>query len=185
MMFKKTCWMTLIVALMMASVALAGNDAVPIMMPMDAKDARAGDTEVLPRDADGSRQGQVLLATDFFFTTAARGERQAAQRSFRGQRVGLTMFADKRFSLLLDDETRRGDILSVTGRIEGSELGTFSLTVGPETYVLHLQDMESGTLYRVVGDTGSGVGNVVTQDLNAPPPFTYSEPLVPPAGGEE
>lgn len=181
-MSKMIGWM-IIMVLMMACAALAGDDALPIMVPLEGKELDADHAAPLSREAGVIRQGQVLLATDFFFPADVRGERRAALRPFRGRKLGLTIFADRQFTLVLDGETRRDDVLSVTGRLKDHELSTFSLTVGPETYVLHLQDMESGTLYRVVGETDSGVGMAVTQDLTVPPGFTYSEPLVPPAGG--
>jgi hypothetical protein len=162
--------------------AFAGDDALLIMRPVVAEGVEAPETRAQRGPQEVLRRGRVQLATDYFFAVSPAGQRRAAERSYRGRTVDVVVFEDRVLRVMLDGESRREGLVSVSGRLEGHDLSTFSLTVGPEAYVMDVQDMEEGVHYRIVGETATGEGSVEALDARAVPGFTYSEPLLPPAG---
>ena len=173
------------VCIMMCALAIpafAGGGALPVMTPLQ-EDAGGGVERGARVKAKGElRKGKVMLATDYFFPAGKQGKREAAKRLFKGRSVTLTFFDGQEYHIKLDAERRTDALISVSGRLEGHDLSSFSLTVGPETYVLDLQDLDAGILYNVVGETANGLGTVRAIDVKEAPPFTYSKPLFPPYG---
>lgn len=176
-------FLAFLLACALAVPVFAGERGMPVMVPLQ-EDA-AGSASARGMDLKARKElkkGRVMLATDYFFPAARQGQGKASLRSFRGRTVSLSLFEGQEYRVVVDAESRRDDLVSVSGRLEGHDLSTFSLTVGPKSYILDLQDMQAGILYHVVGETESGVGTIQAVDANAAPPFTYSEPLYPPSG---
>jgi hypothetical protein len=129
-----------------------------------------------------NRVGAVSFAADLFLPPSAAGLRVATGTVFLGNVLSVSFFPDLDFDIIVDSETRpQPDIISMSGHLEGSDLSTFSLTVTPEGYIITLQDLDTATTYRAVGDTKSRAGKVTEIDLKKMPPRLYSPPLVPPA----
>ena len=174
-----------VVCIMMCALAIqafAGAGALPVMTPLREDAGAALERGERVKTKEELRKGKVMLATDYFFPAGNQGKREAAKRLFKGRSVTLTFFDGQEYRITLDAERRTDAMISVSGRLEGHDLSSFSLTVGPETYVLDLQDLDAGILYNVVGETKSGFGTVRAIDVKDAPPFTYSKPLFPPSG---
>lgn len=130
-----------------------------------------------------NRKGAVQFRADAFLPKSkATGKRMAASASFRGRGLALSFFPDRVFDIEIKAESRpKPNVLSMNGRARGKNISTFSITVTPEQYIINYQDLETATLYRVVGDTESGHGQVTEIDLKKVPPAYDAPPRVPPA----
>lgn len=130
-----------------------------------------------------NRKGAVQFAADAFLPKSkATGRRMAASASFRGRGLALSFFPDRVFDIEINAESRpKPNVLSMNGRARGKNISTFSITVTPEQYIINYQDLETATLYRVVGDTETGRGQVTEIDLKKVPPAYDAPPRVPPA----
>ncbi len=128
------------------------------------------------------RQGQVLFDVDIFLPRPAPdAARRATAASFRQRVVVLGLFPDQTYNVLVEKESRPNpDKFELIGRLEGRDLATVSLVVTPRSYLLTIEDPAAGRLYRVVGDSESGIGRVTEIDPTQLPPRLYSPPLIPP-----
>ncbi len=132
-----------------------------------------------------NRVGAVAFAADVFLPrkTPDTGARAAASRAFKGHVLSISFFPGEGFTILVDSESRpQREILSLNGKLQGQDMATFSLTVTPESFLILLQDLDTATVFRVVGDTESGLGQVTEIDLRKMPPRRYLPPIIP---GEE
>ncbi|MDJ0623040.1 MAG: hypothetical protein QNJ17_08740 [Desulfocapsaceae bacterium] len=129
-----------------------------------------------------NRKGAVQFAADAFLPKSKEtGRRMAASASFRGRGLALSFFPDRVFDIEINAESRpKPNILSMNGRGRGKNISSFSITVTPEQYIINYQDLETATLYRVVGDTATGRGQVTEIDLKKVPPAYDAPPLIPP-----
>ncbi len=128
------------------------------------------------------RHGKVLFAVDTFFPKSAEtGIRTAAEQSFGNNEISISFFSDKQYDIRITGETRpQQDVLALNGQIADQSISTFSLTVTAEYYLLSLQDLNSGMIYRVSGDMHTGIGQVRKINPSKMPPIKYSPPLIPP-----
>lgn len=138
-------------------------------------DLRGGDELV-------SRVGAVALSVGFFLSRAEGGDAlrvAAAERSFHGETLYFDFFPDSSYAIELDQEARpEPDVLSLGGRIKGRDLSTFSMSITADSYVISLQDMDTAMLYRAVGDTATGLGQVIEFELEKLPERIYLPPMV-------
>lgn len=128
-----------------------------------------------------NRIGLVSFSTDVFLPkTAESGSRRVSSMSFKGLSLSVSFFPEKQFVVIVDHVARpKPEILSLNGRIEGKEISTFSMTVTAESFLISLQDLNTATVYRVVGDTESGQGQATEIDLQKMPPRYSLPPIVP------
>ena len=129
------------------------------------------------------RAGAVILQTDLLDPTpAASSQRQAASSDAPVTRIlALEFFPDAYVEIEVTSESRPAPgTLSLNGRVQDSDLSIFSMTVTPESYLMTLTDPHSPYLYRVVGDTETGIGRVTEYDPHNRQPVIHSPPLIPP-----
>lgn len=128
-----------------------------------------------------NRVGAVSFAADLFLPLSTAGNRVAADTSFLGNVLSVSFFPGLDFNIIVDSESSpQPDIVSMSGHLQGADLSTFSLTVTTEGYIITLQNLDTATVYRVVGDTKTRAGQVTEIDLKKMPPLLYTPPLVPP-----
>jgi hypothetical protein len=95
----------------------------------------------------------------------------ASQELAPGDRLKISLFADKPYRIVVDGQERDGfGGRTVVGHIEGTELQTFILTVNDEDYTISLQDLLTGKTYFVSGKTGTGQGEALEVDDRRRPP---------------
>jgi hypothetical protein len=130
-----------------------------------------------------TRVGNVTLASDLLLQTSPKtGEAVATALSMSQRTMSFTFFPDASFDIQIASEARpQTNVLSLSGRVAGQELSTFSLTVTPDNYLITLDDPDTATRYRVVGDSETGVGEVTEIDLSRMPAIIDAPPLIPPA----
>lgn len=171
--------------LFFCAVGIAGQDRIDALHPLDFPAAaiqKNAEPEV--QEPYVSRTGWVELAVDSFFPEAIEtGQRKASSMAFKGHGLSISFFSDISFVIEIDSESRPDeDMLLLRGHIQGHEISTFSMTVTRDDYLVRLQDLDTNTVYRVVGDTKTGRGRIVEIDSSMMPPVQHLPPLVP---GEE
>ncbi|NVZ10781.1 hypothetical protein HW932_16065 [Allochromatium humboldtianum] len=127
------------------------------------------------------RAGAVILQTDLLDPATGASSRQRASEAPTPKTLALEFFPDAYVEILVTSESRpTPDTLSINGRVSDSDLSTFSMTLTPESYLMTFSDPHSPYLYRVVGDTETGVGRVTEYDPRNRPPVIHSSPIIPP-----
>lgn len=130
-----------------------------------------------------TRSGQVYLDAAAVFTRqlAPSADNVSVKTIFKETRLAMSFFPDRQISVIVDAESRPSKgVISLGGRLAGKEVSTFSMTVTDKNYLITYEDLDNGVKYRIVGDVGTGIGQVVEIDLKKIPPAYDSEPLVPP-----
>jgi hypothetical protein len=129
------------------------------------------------------RVGQVRLAAARMLPPrAVANQREAVKVPQRGSTMSLAFFPGEVFTIEVDgQEQPQQGVLSINGRVAGAAMSTFSMTVTKEGYLITLQDLAAGKLYRVVGEQNSDLGRVVEYDLDEMPARIFSPPRIPPA----
>ncbi len=129
-----------------------------------------------------TRTGTVMFAVEQIVATDdRRGDLDTASASLRSRAMVLEFFPGISFTVIVDAQVGpQPEVLALSARRETDSLSTVSITVTPDSYLMTLQDLEKATVYRVVGDTQTGIGVVTEIDLKRMPPVLYSPPVVPP-----
>lgn len=129
------------------------------------------------------RSGPVALDVNQVLPKSpTTGKREAAATSFKGSAVTLGLFSDKQFTGVITSEARpQAGVLSLHARRDGDDIATATMTVTPESYMITVQDLASATVYRIVGNTETGVGVVTQIDLKLMPPVLDGAPIIPPS----
>ncbi len=162
--------------------AVAGAEkSISILSPLENQADMANMASAEHAEPYINRVGSVSFTADLFLPTSAAGNRVAAENSFLGNVLLLSFFPGLDFNIIVDSETRpQQDTVSMSGHLQGADLSTFSMTVTTEGYIISLQNLETATVYRVVGNTKTRAGQVTEIDLKKMPPILYTPPLVPP-----
>ena len=138
----------------------------------------------LPNGEEGPhvlRTGLVELSVDTFLPIP-RGlqVRMATPAALKGRGLSLRFFPDSQFGVVVESESRpKPDVLSLSGRVTNQPVSTFTMTVTQESFLITLQDLETATLYRVIGDTETGLGRLTEIDIRKMPPIEYLPPVIP------
>ena len=129
------------------------------------------------------RTGSVALDVDQVLPKSpTTGKREASTTSFKGSAVTLGLFSDKQFAGVITSEARpEVGVLSLHARRDGDDIATATMTVTAESYLITIQDLPNATVYRIVGNTETGVGVVTQIDLKLMPPVLDGAPIVPPS----
>jgi hypothetical protein len=117
------------------------------------------------------RKGRIILAPGIV-PPAPEAARQAQNNIVsKGESVTLSFFPDVAYQITADSLQRLPDgTVTVSARLEDHRIGTVVLTVGPEGFLITLQDLNRGRLYRATGDSRSSTGTVTEMDLMKMPP---------------
>jgi hypothetical protein len=95
--------------------------------------------------------------------------------------LDLSFFPDINYRVIVQSIShQRTGAVSISGAIEGQELGTFVLTFDQKGFVITLHDMEGAVLYRSSGGPLESPGIVTEIDTTRLPPMRDLPPLIPP-----
>ena len=115
------------------------------------------------------RTGRVRLDVgQFFQAQESYPGRMATSASFLNQILSLGFFDEDEFLVEIHSQQRpnahtyllRGHLLEVG--VPG--ISTFTMTVTESSYLISLQELRNGTLYRVRGDSATGLGQALEID---------------------
>lgn len=163
----------------------AGGGPLQLMQPSVPVAAGAHSAEngvQKPSEPHVSRRGTVTINTAIFEQgLIVTNEKRKSAANFSSQQLLLSFFSGKDFSITVDSASRsKKNIMNVRGTVGGHPISSFTMTVGLDSYILTLQDLDSSFVYRVVGNMETGVGQVQEIDLSKMPPVYDSAPVVRP-----
>lgn len=91
------------------------------------------------------------------------------------------MFEQHAYTVHVTSESRpEPDILNLSGKIDSEDIATLSMTVTADSYLITLQDLNTSKVYRIVGNSETGLGTVTEVDVRKMPPILYSPPVMAP-----
>jgi len=165
---------------------IASAEATEIVRPLAEESAPAitRDANVAAEPVAGSRQpyvsrvGHIRFDSNLFLPVSPSGTRQRAHAQSMPSELSVTFFPGLGFVIHVEDVSHiSNDTVVVQGRVEGQPTASFTLTETSDSFLITLQDITNAWLYRVVGDTDSGVGEVTEIDQMQIPPVIDSPPI--------
>ncbi len=120
------------------------------------------------------RKGQIALAPELLPGPAGPAGRRTGIAASKGDAdtFSISLFADVMFEVIIDSVEDRSDgTLIISGRIKDHKIGTVVMTIGPDGFLITVQDMNRSMLYRVTGDSHQGAGTVTEIDMKKIPPM--------------
>jgi len=172
----------LVLAVLCLPALAAAQEPFAALRPLASSAGAAAQAQV-QHEPYVTRSGAVVLSSDVFLPPQKEegGKRRAAAAAFKGRSMQLSFFEGEPLVVVVDRESRpAADVLSLTGRQEGRDLSTLSMTVSSTGYRILYRDLDRNLVYKVTGDTQTGQGQVTVIDLKAMPPSRDLPALVPP-----
>ncbi len=167
--------MALLFVLLVGGTALAAeDDAITLLVPKEKIHALPSSIDdavtaepFITRTGVVSLDGKGLLMDSL----AASMAKTSAQKTYTGLTFAIGFFADRQTSVVIERESLSSDrILNLIGRKTNQDLSNFTMTLSEESFLITLHDLDEDLMYRVVGDTSSGIGRVTEIDLKKMPP---------------
>lgn len=130
-----------------------------------------------------TRLGSVLLQSEIFLPSVVEdGPAPTAQEVTLPSSLAIELFPDVGWVIEISAAAHSAQgALSLNGRITGSELATFSMTVTRDSFLMTVDAPDGDYRYRVVGETESGLGDVQEIDRRLMGPVYHLPPRIPPA----
>lgn len=117
------------------------------------------------------RKGPIAIAPGIL-PQASGGKHQARIVISEGDSLTITFFADVTYRVSVDSMIRYPDgTITISARLDDHQIGTVVLTIGLDGFLITLQDMDRGLLYRVTGDSRVAAGTVTEIDTTKIPPM--------------
>lgn len=117
------------------------------------------------------RKGRIALATE---VVQGPAEPEGAIAAYKrvAPTITIGLFADVTYeATILSVEQLQDGTTIMSGRLRDHDIGTVVLTIGPEGFLMTVQDMDRTVLYRVSGNSQQGYGTVTEIDMKAIPPM--------------
>ena len=116
------------------------------------------------------RKGQISLAPGIV-PQISGAARQAKIAISGGDTVTITLFADVTYQATVDSIAHHPDgTMTINARIKDHKIQTVVFTIGPDGFLITLQDLNRDLLYRITGDSLSATGTVTEIDVTKIPP---------------
>ncbi|WP_139058854.1 hypothetical protein [Thiorhodococcus drewsii] len=180
-----TTAMKKIAVILLAVSSVAFGSPIPLLTSAPTNSASQMQRTQQPVQTEESyitRSGAVQLdANALLPVSSINGQRIASQSVYTEQLISLEFFSGEETTVIVSSESRpTPESISLIGRLPNRKFASFSMVVDPIHYMISLQNPESDTLFRVVGDTESGAGQVFEIDLKQMTDVQHLPPLVPP-----
>jgi hypothetical protein len=120
------------------------------------------------------RRGQIFLSPELLPKFVDLPENQTGIYVSKGDEDGviINLFVDVIYEVLIDSVEQLADGTKViNGKIKDHRVGTVVMTIGPDGFIVTVQDMNRSMLYRVKGDSLQGSGTVTEIDMKKVPPM--------------
>ena len=121
-----------------------------------------------------TRRGAVKLDVDQLLpqmpANFVKEESLKSAFSFVQQTFVMDFFPDRSILIIIDQESHPSQgVVSLSAHTIDQDIATVSMTITEESYLITFQDVETNTLYRVVGNSVTGVGSVTEIDISQLP----------------
>lgn len=117
------------------------------------------------------RQGPVAIAPGILPPQASGAARQARIAVTGGNAFIITFFNDVTYQVNVSSVKHHPDgTMIIRARLNDHKIETVVLTIGPDGFLITLQDLNRNLLYRVTGDSSLAAGTVTEIDSTKIPP---------------
>lgn len=117
------------------------------------------------------RKGEITLSKDMLPKPSKTADKRPAVAISKGEKVSIRLFDDVSYDVDIESTTRhKNGAVSISGKIRGHGMRTVVTTVGPDSFLMTVHDMKRSRLYRVAGDSMTGIGLVTEIDTGKMPP---------------
>lgn len=118
------------------------------------------------------RKGSIALAPAFQpQASAASGVREERAAVSPGDTLKLAFFDDVTYQVIVDSVSSLQDgTMIIRARLNDHKMATVVLTIGPEGFLITLQDMNRALLYRATGNSRTAAGTVTEINVTKIPP---------------
>jgi len=120
------------------------------------------------------RKGQISLAQELQPRAVRETGRQTGIAASQGDTdtVFIRLFADVTYEAKIDSVEHHADgTMIIHGTLKNHKLRTVLMTIGPDGFIITVQDMNRTRLYRATGDSRQGSGTVTEIDMKKLPPM--------------
>jgi hypothetical protein len=120
------------------------------------------------------RKGRIALAPEILPKPAGAADHRAAIAPSKGDddTVSVHLFSDVSYDVIVDSVNYHADgTMIIHGKLKDHKIGTVVMTIGPDGFLITVQDMKKGLLYRAEGDSRQGSGTVTEIDMTKMPPM--------------
>jgi hypothetical protein len=120
------------------------------------------------------RKGRIALSPEILPRPAGTADHRAAIAPPKGDdgTVSINLFTDVSYDVIVDSVKHHADgTMIVNGKLKNHGLGTVVMTIGSDGFLITVQDMNRGLLYRAAGDSRQGSGSVTEIDMKKMPPM--------------
>jgi hypothetical protein len=168
------------IGLILAAVVLVVIGQAAVLRSAERQLVRPADTVVASLNANVSskpyetRKGRVILVSEILSQFPNETEREIKMAALDGdaRKVTLSFFTDVTYAVTVDSVVHPSDGTTIiTGRLGDHKMATVVLTIGPDGFLITLQDMNQALLYRAAGNSGSAEGVVTEIDMTKMPPM--------------
>jgi len=127
-----------------------------------------------PPESYEVRKGKIALAPELLPKPAEATDRQAGIAASQGDTdtVSINFFTDVTYEVKIDSVKHHADgTMIINGELKDHKIRTVVMTIGPDEFLITIQDMNRSLLYRAKGDTRQGTGTVTEIDMKKIPPM--------------
>jgi hypothetical protein len=120
------------------------------------------------------RKGRITVSPEILPKPAGAADHRAEIAPSKGDddTVSVNLFSDVSYDVLVDSVKHQADgTMIINGKLKDHKIGTVVMTIGPDGFLMTVQDMKKGLLYRAAGDSREGSGSVTEVDMKKMPPM--------------
>ncbi|MGB5216834.1 MAG: hypothetical protein WBN66_00920 [Smithella sp.] len=116
------------------------------------------------------RKGQIAINREIL-PPDKKSNRHTRVVPSQGDEISFNLFADVQYDVKVDSVKRHAnETVVVHGKLKNHTMRTVIMTIGSDGYLITLQDMKKGLLYRARGNSQDGSGSVTEIDMKKMPP---------------
>jgi hypothetical protein len=120
------------------------------------------------------RRGRIALTPEILPGPAGVVNRQAGITASKNESdtSSISLFSNVVYEVIIDSVKHHADgTMIINGKLKDHTMGTVVMTIGPDGFLITVQDMNRGLLYRAAGDSRQGSGSVTEIDMQKMPPM--------------
>jgi hypothetical protein len=160
---------TVAVLLLFAHVSVLHGAGRLLTWPVDGGVAQSQANVSL--EAYEVRKGRIALALEIVPGVSNRHAGIAVSQGDTDT-ASIGFFADVTYDVIVDSVKHHADgTMIINGKLKDHRIGTVVMTIGPDGFLITVQDMNRGLLYRAAGDSRIGTGTVTEIDIKNMPPM--------------
>ena len=175
--------LAILIFLLFGSTAYAQSNVIKTLWTADTSTLTTGDQSRISSNTINAqiKKGMVQLAIETFSPQLTNHKETPSMPriSFKQRILSLQFFPEHDFRIHISSDIRnQSGALSLRGHLESHKVSTFTMTVTKQSFMITLQDLKDEAVYRVIGNTSTGLGHVSLIDLRSEPPRYDASPVI-------